>query len=113
MPIRYGLITVVLALQGCTSTPEVLPTLVPVGQDIAYSPEQAQAICYSEALNVRNAVRSSAPTRVVVNTAPSGGGFGGGFAEGFNQSYNPRPSGNTEGKAAYAACAARLGYVVR
>lgn len=106
--------SILIALSGCMSPEsEKSITLVPVAKNIEHNAEQVHLICHSEALNVRQAVRSSGPTRITVNTAPTGGGFAGGFASGFNSSYNPGPSGNRESKAAYAACAARLGYVTR
>lgn len=104
----------VMVLSGCLSSEDSGPkTLVPVSTNVTYNAEQAHAICHSEALNVRSAVRASGPTRITVNTVPTGGGFASGFADGFNRNFNPGPSGDREGKAAYAACVARHGYVLR
>lgn len=104
----------ILVLSGCVSSGSGNgQTLVLVSANTTYNAEQVHAICHSEALNTQSAVRASAPARITVNTAPTGGGFAGGFADGFNRNFNPGPSGNREGKAAYAACAARHGYVVR
>lgn len=104
----------VVVLAGCASSEaDVAKSLLPVGEDIAYNAEQVYAICRSEALNTRSAVRANRPSQVVVNTAPSGGSFMRGFAESFNRGLNSGPSGFEEGKAAFAACAARHGYVIR
>lgn len=108
------LLTLLFAVSAC-ATSEPPKQLVRVGPS-NYSAEQVEAICRSEALNTRAAVRASGPSRVTVNTQPAstGGGFAGGFADSFSRQMNSSgPSGREEGKAAYAACAARNGYLLR
>lgn len=102
------------AISGCMSSEKEEPkTLILVSSNATYNAEQAHAICHSEALTMRASIRANQPTRVIVNTTPSGGGFAGGFADSFNKSFDPQPSSRRETEAAYSACAARLGYVVR
>lgn len=111
---QFGMLVAValVFLSGCVSSEiSQAQTLVRVTDNAEYNAEQVHAICNSEALDTRAAIRANRPTRITVSR--SGGGFSGGFADGFNRNFNPGPSGNREGKAAYASCAARHGYVIR
>lgn len=122
--------TLVICVVGCRSGPENLIQVAPS----AYSREQVHAICKSEALNVGAAVRAANPApeyqplpppapryrttcnniggMVSCDTGRLPAGFGRGFAEGFNRSYRPGgASGWTDTRAAYEACAAKLGFL--
>ena len=116
------------ATSGCTSrpTPQELYSVQPS----AYIAEQVHAICYSEALNIRAAVRATGKSQpnvpdtyrtncntlgstVSCNTTAGAPGFASGFAKGFNKSFDSGPSGRSEARAAYDACVARHGFIRR
>lgn len=125
-----------VALCGCV-TQSKGPELRAVASNPAYTPEQAHAICYGEAMDIASGYPTLSPISATVvlgydtidtscstlgnytsctsRGRESSGGFASGFAEALEKGRERRASrsyrSNSEKRSIYYSCLAKIGYV--